>query len=105
MERDSLETITGSYLSGFLRMIPNQYMAPRVGFEPTTYRLTAGCSTAELSGNMKREFLSELCIRNEEHIMKVCGKVKNFFTFCYFSLEWRQEYSQYPYESSQYKYR
>ena len=25
------------------------YKAPRVGFEPTTLRLTAGCSTAELS--------------------------------------------------------
>src|SRR5215813_1601035 len=25
--------------------------APRVGFEPTTNRLTAGCSTIELSGN------------------------------------------------------
>jgi hypothetical protein len=25
-------------------------MAPRVGFEPTTYRLTAGRSTVELSG-------------------------------------------------------
>ena len=28
-------------------------MAPRVGFEPTTYRLTAGRSTAELSGNRR----------------------------------------------------
>ncbi len=27
-------------------------MAPRVGFEPTTYRLTAGCSTVELSRNI-----------------------------------------------------
>ncbi len=26
-------------------------MAPRVGLEPTTYRLTAGRSTIELSGN------------------------------------------------------
>ena len=24
------------------------FLAPPVGFEPTTYRLTAGCSTAEL---------------------------------------------------------
>ena len=24
------------------------FLAPRVGFEPTTLRLTAGCSTAEL---------------------------------------------------------
>jgi hypothetical protein len=28
-----------------------QQMAPRVGFEPTTNRLTAGCSTAELPRN------------------------------------------------------
>ena len=28
--------------------------APRVGFEPTTHRLTAGCSTAELSRIIKR---------------------------------------------------
>ena len=26
--------------------------APRVGFEPTTNRLTAGCSTVELSGKV-----------------------------------------------------
>ena len=26
-------------------------MAPQVGFEPTTYRLTAGCSTTELLRN------------------------------------------------------
>ena len=29
------------------------YPAPRVGFEPTTLRLTAGCSTAELSRTIK----------------------------------------------------
>ena len=29
-------------------------MAPRVGFEPTTYRLTAECSTVELPRNIKR---------------------------------------------------
>lgn len=29
--------------------------APRVGFEPTTNRLTAGCSTVELSGNRSAE--------------------------------------------------
>jgi hypothetical protein len=31
--------------------------APQVGFEPTTYRLTAGCSTAELLRN-KSNYLS-----------------------------------------------
>src|SRR5258707_2322817 len=33
--------------------IPPNYlknMVPRVGFEPTTYRLRSGCSTAELPG-------------------------------------------------------
>ena len=29
-----------------------QLMAPRVGLEPTTYRLTAGCSTIELPRNV-----------------------------------------------------
>ena len=28
-------------------------MAPRVGFEPTTYRLTAECSTVELPWNIE----------------------------------------------------
>ena len=32
-------------------------MAPRVGLEPTTYRLTAGCSTIELPRNMTGEYL------------------------------------------------
>lgn len=30
----------------------NYYLAPRVGFEPTTLRLTAGCSTVELPRNI-----------------------------------------------------
>ena len=30
-------------------------MVPRVGFEPTTYRLRSGCSTAELPGRHDRE--------------------------------------------------
>ena len=28
------------------------FLAPQVGFEPTTYRLTADCSTAELLRNI-----------------------------------------------------
>jgi hypothetical protein len=28
-----------------------RYLAPRVGFEPTTNRLTVDCSTTELPGN------------------------------------------------------
>ena len=35
-------------------------MAPRVGFEPTTLRLTAGCSTAELTRNKIRKFSSQI---------------------------------------------
>ena len=31
-------------------------MAPRTGFEPVTHRLTAGCSTAELSRNTATSF-------------------------------------------------
>ena len=31
---------------------PNYCLAPRVGFEPTTLRLTAGCSTVELPRNV-----------------------------------------------------
>ena len=30
----------------------NKKMAPRKGFEPSTYRLTAECSTVELSRNI-----------------------------------------------------
>ena len=33
-------------------------VAPRAGFEPATYRLTAGCSTAELPGNMRSSRMS-----------------------------------------------
>jgi hypothetical protein len=36
-------------------------LVPRVGFEPTAYRLRSGCSTAELSGprgQVKRSFLA-----------------------------------------------
>lgn len=33
----------------------NSALAPRVGFEPTTVRLTVGCSTAELPRNAGAE--------------------------------------------------
>src|SRR4051812_21363276 len=42
---------------GFLKLRPgldNENLAPRVGFEPTTSRLTAGCSTAELPRNGRK---------------------------------------------------
>ena len=61
-------------------------MAPRIGFEPMTYRLTAGCSTAELSGNMSAmapqiRFEPLLIVnssREREHIMNVMRNVKIF---------------------------
>lgn len=31
-----------------------RYMAPPIGLEPITYRLTAGCSAIELQGNKSR---------------------------------------------------
>ena len=34
-----------------LNRLTNGPLAPQVGFEPTTYRLTAGCSTTELLRN------------------------------------------------------
>ena len=37
-----------------------QKLAPRVGLEPTTYRLTAGCSTIELSRRTKPRFFQRL---------------------------------------------
>jgi hypothetical protein len=39
-------------------------MVPRVGFEPTAYRLRSGCSTAELSGQWPR-FLGETSHRRK----------------------------------------
>ena len=35
------------------------FMAPRVGFEPTTLRLTAGCSAVELPRNLVRCFVAQ----------------------------------------------
>ena len=49
-------------------------MAPRTGFEPVTYRLTAGCSTAELSRNI----YSGISCRRRRYIMKKFWKVKFF---------------------------
>ena len=40
------------YAPDFLEFLPfTKKLAPRDGFEPSTNRLTAGCSTAELPGN------------------------------------------------------
>jgi hypothetical protein len=41
------------------------FLVPRVGFEPTTYRLRSGCSTAELPGQRARyECLTSLQARS-----------------------------------------
>lgn len=39
------------YINVDFKMVSNHLCAPRVGFEPTTNRLTGDCSTAELSRN------------------------------------------------------
>src|SRR5205823_6017347 len=41
----------GSLLTGRLLSSVAGFLAPRVGLEPTTFRLTAGCSTIELPRN------------------------------------------------------
>ena len=54
-------------------------MAPRDGFEPSTNRLTAGCSTAELPGN-------GVLICNEAAYSKVLFDLQRaFFAFSNFS--------------------
>ena len=55
-DRSRTDTITNNrrILSPVRLPIPplrHKYMAPRVGLEPTAYRLTAGCSTIELPWN------------------------------------------------------
>ena len=39
-------------LKDSIKIVSSFFMAPRVGLEPTTTRLTAECSTIELSGNI-----------------------------------------------------
>ena len=41
-------------------------MAPRVGLEPTAYRLTAGCSTIELPWNIYKEATSRFELEIKE---------------------------------------
>ena len=41
------------HLFAFLRLSVSLVLAPRVGLEPTTTRLTAECSTIELSRNVR----------------------------------------------------
>src|SRR6478609_3518235 len=42
-------------------------LVPRVGFEPTAYRLRSGCSTAELSGQLSRQVSAEKSARKLVH--------------------------------------
>ncbi len=47
-------------------------MAPRVGLEPTTTRLTAGCSTIELSRSVKA-YLIDVFYHNTNTLGKSTG--------------------------------
>ena len=47
-------------------------MAPPVGFEPTTLRLTAGCSTAELRRNIKCRHQPIFPVRRQTSIFGAC---------------------------------
>ena len=47
-------------------------MAPPVGFEPTTLRLTAGCSTAELRRNIKCKHQPIFPVRRQTSIFGAC---------------------------------
>jgi hypothetical protein len=38
----------------------DDFLAPRVGFEPTTLRLTAGCSTVELPRKVTSNYTQKL---------------------------------------------
>ena len=40
-------------------------MAPRVGFEPTTDRLTADCSTTELPRINKKQYTYFICYKQQ----------------------------------------
>ena len=53
-------------------------LAPRVWFEQTTYRLTAGCSTAELTRNTLF-FKSIDIISNTKYVVNHFLKIYKFF--------------------------
>ena len=54
-------------------------MAPPVGFEPTTYRLTAECSTVELRGNIIKALNHKLQYQCLDIIANDSLNVNNFF--------------------------
>lgn len=49
-------------------------MAPRVGFEPTTLRLTAGCSAVELPRNVRFICAQENIIRKSKRLARTFFK-------------------------------
>ena len=61
-------TLDYQFKTRFNTIIVNVYilsiLAPRVWFEQTTYRLTAGCSTAELTRNI-------IFLRKQRYIIKL----------------------------------
>lgn len=70
-------------------------MAPRIGFEPMTYRLTAGCSTAELSGNICKYFhIDDFSFLGTHAYYRTRFESQNFFIFFLqeFILYFRIEY-------------
>ncbi len=56
-------------------------MAPKVGLEPTTDRLTADCSTTELLRNIRFRLILSTFIIIETLLDKVNTFAKTFFTF------------------------
>src|SRR5262249_58150966 len=47
--------VTSSVAEHGRQAVAHRVLAPRAGLEPATLRLTAGCSTIELSGNAARD--------------------------------------------------
>ena len=54
-------------------------MAPRVGLEPTTTRLTAGCSTIELSRSEFEPYLTDVLYNNTNILRKSTRSLEFFF--------------------------
>ena len=61
------------------RYVTDQLSAPRVGLEPTTTRLTAECSTIELSRIMCLSVLFVLCSLNQHPYYNTSCKFVNTF--------------------------
>ena len=55
--------------------LPWYTLAPQVGFEPTTSRLTADCSTAELLGNVQTNYKRDSVIDNHSSCPTVTSRI------------------------------